>query len=80
MKKFLLLLLLIHSSCSKNEAQISEPVADNLYFPSVDSDQWETITPDELNWDSIEIGNLYDFLELNKTRFRLVCRFCWKEK
>ncbi len=74
MKKFLLLLLLIHSSCSKNEAQISEPVADNLYFPSVDSDQWETITPDELNWDSIEIGNLYDFLELNNTRAFIVLK------
>ena len=39
-----------------------------MYFPSIDSDH-ETISPDELNWDSIGIGNLCDFLELNNTRF-----------
>ena len=74
MKKFLLLLLLIHFSCSKNETQISQPVVDNLYFPSIDSDQWETITPEELNWDSVSIDNLYDFLQLNNTRAFIVLR------
>jgi|TARA_B110000908_G_C10168508_1_gene409638 CubicO group peptidase (beta-lactamase class C family) len=74
MKKILLLLLIIHCSCSNNETQISEPVVDNLYFPSIDSDQWETITPEELNWDSIGIGNLYDFLELNNTRAFIVLK------
>lgn len=74
MKKFLLLLLLIYFSCSKNETQISDTVDDNLYFPSIDSDQWETITPEELNWDSVGIGNLYNFLQLNNTRAFIVLK------
>ena len=68
MKRFLLFLFLIHFSCSKDETQISQPVIKNMYFPSIYSDQWETMTLDELNWDSVEVENLYNFLELNNTR------------
>ena len=74
MKKFLLILILIHFSCSKDESQISQPVVNNMYFPSIDSDQWETISTDELNWDYVEIENLYDFLELNNTRAFIVLK------
>ena len=74
MKKFLLLILLSIISCSKDETQIGQLLVNNMYFPSIDSDQWETTSPDELNWDSIGIGNLYDFLELNKTRAFIVLK------
>ena len=74
MKKFLLFILLSIISCSKDENQISQPVVNNIYFPSIDSDQWETISPDELNWDSVEIENLYEFLELNNTRAFVVLK------
>ena len=74
MKKFLLFILLSIISCSKDENQISQPVVNNIYFPSIDSDQWETISPDELNWDSVEIENLYEFLELNNTRAFIVLK------
>jgi len=74
LKKFLLFILLSIISCSKDENQISQPVVNNIYFPSIDSDQWETISPDELNWDSVEIENLYEFLELNNTRAFVVLK------
>jgi CubicO group peptidase (beta-lactamase class C family) len=74
LKKFLLFIILSIISCSKDETQISQSIVNNMYFPSTDSDQWETINPEELNWDSIGIGNLYDFLELNNTRAFIVLK------
>ena len=74
LKKFLLFIILSIISCSKDETQISQSIINNMYFPSIDSDQWETISPDELNWDSVEIENLYEFLELNNTRAFIVLK------
>ena len=74
MKKILFFLLLILFSCSNDETQISEPVVDDLYFPAIDSDQWETLNPEELNWDSVGIDNLYNFLQLNNTRAFIVLK------
>ena len=74
MKKIQFSLLLILFSCSNDETQISEPVVDDLYFPAIDSDQWETISTDELNWDYVKIENLYDFLELNNTRAFIILK------
>ena len=74
MKKNLFLLLLFFFSCSNDETQISEPLVNDLYFPTIDSDQWETINPEELNWDSVGIENLYNFLELNNTRAFIVLK------
>ena len=74
MKKILFFLLLILFSCSNDETQISEPVVDDLYFPAIDSDQWETINHEELNWDSVGIENLYNFLQLNNTRAFVVLK------
>jgi len=74
LKKFLLFILLSIISCSKDETQISQPIVNNMYFPSIDSDQWETINPEELNWDSVSIDNLYNFLQLNNTRAFIVLK------
>ena len=67
-------MLLILFSCSNDENQISEPVVDNIYFPAIDSDQWETVNPEELNWNSLGIDNLYNFLQLNNTRAFIVLK------
>ncbi len=74
MKKILLLLFLTFVTCSKNEPQINEPAPNNMYFPNIDSDQWETISSEELNWDSVAIENLYDFLKQNNTRAFIVLK------
>ena len=74
MKKIFFFFLLIFFSCSNDETQISEPVVDDLYFPAIDSDQWETLNPEELNWDSVGIDNLYNFLQLNNTRAFVVLK------
>ena len=74
MRKHLLFLFLLCFSCSKNELQMNEPPTINMYFPSIDSEQWETISTEELNLDSFAIENLYDFLQINNTRAFIVLK------
>ena len=38
-----------------------------LYFPPVDSDDWETLDPEELGWCAERIDSLYQFLDSNNT-------------
>lgn len=38
-----------------------------MYFPPIDSDEWETITVADLNWNTDEVQPLLDFLEDNNT-------------
>jgi CubicO group peptidase (beta-lactamase class C family) len=38
-----------------------------LYFPPSNSDDWETILPESLNWCQNKIDSLYDFLDSNNT-------------
>ena len=45
-----------------------------LYFPPVGSETWETTTPEELNWCADEIPALLDFLEETNTRAFLVLK------
>jgi len=45
-----------------------------LYFPPVGSETWETTTPEELNWCADEIPALLDFLEGTNTRAFLVLK------
>lgn len=40
----------------------------NLYFPPITGDQWDTISPQSLLWCPSEIDSLYDFLEQNNTK------------
>lgn len=54
--------------CSNdNDGQIPIPPKEDLYFPPVNSDEWETVSFDELEWNSSAEQPLYDFLETNKT-------------
>lgn len=45
-----------------------------LYFPPTGSEEWETTTPEELNWCTDEIPALLDFLETTNTRAFLVLK------
>jgi CubicO group peptidase (beta-lactamase class C family) len=45
-----------------------------LYFPPVGSETWETTSPEELNWCTDEIPALLDFLEETNTRAFLVLK------
>lgn len=50
----------------------SNVIGQNLYFPPLTGDTWESLTPAELNWCEDEIVTLYDFLEDTDSKAFLV--------
>lgn len=66
MKKivFLTFLVFLFIACSKDDEQ----VVDTLYFPPNSSHVWETKSVSELNWNTNNMQQLYDYLELKNTK------------
>ncbi len=60
MNKFVFIVFLLLLTRSVN-AQI-------LYFPPINTNQWETMNPNLLNWNSANIDSLYQFLDLNNSK------------
>ena len=46
----------------------------NLYFPPLAGNTWETLSPDSLGWCDDKIQDLYDLLETNNTKAFLVLK------
>lgn len=69
MRKFLMLsFLIIIINCPALKAQ-------NLYFPPLNSNgNWDTISPESLNWCVNEIDTLYDYLQDQETKGFLVLK------
>ncbi len=65
--KFALLFLLTILSPSFTNSQ-------NLYFPPILGDEWETLDPNELNWCDENIADLYSFLEAENTKAFIVLK------
>ena len=40
----------------------------NLYFPPVNGDRWETIQPESLGWCTDSINSLYDYLDAEESK------------
>ena len=74
LKKTLFLLVLVLFSCSDDEQIMDSPPTTNLYFPDINSTQWERTPPEQLNWQTSAIEDLYDFLEQNNTRAFVVLK------
>ncbi len=53
---------------------VSNLLAGDLYFPPIDSDDWETLNPAELGWDTTNMGDLYNFLEEKGTKAFLILK------
>lgn len=71
----LIALLLAFASCSKADDTIATPSQETeLYFPSINSDDWATVAPGELNWNTAEIENLKTYLESNNTRAFIILK------
>jgi len=49
-------------------------VAQQMYFPPIDSDDWETIDPDSLDWYTYKIPLLLNFLEETNTKAFLLLK------
>ncbi|MEM6265197.1 MAG: serine hydrolase [Bacteroidota bacterium] len=48
--------------------------AQNLYFPPIQGNAWDTITPESLGWCQPEIDSLYELLEAQNTKAFLVLK------
>lgn len=76
----LLFLCVYLSGCStdadtQNETEvIEEEITENLYFPPLNSNEWETTTLSELQWDETAVQDLYAFLEEKNTKAFIVLK------
>lgn len=66
---FILFAIGLCFSCSSDDST-KDPEQDNdeLYFPSVNSDNWETKSISDLDWNESELQPLLDFLEDKNTK------------
>lgn len=77
MKYALLFALISCIGCSKADSIFQEEIpieTNNIYYPPLSSDFWETTTPESLNWNATTINNLYNFLSENNTRAFIVLK------
>ncbi len=66
---FILIVFSFCFSCSSNDATTApEPNIDELYFPPINSNDWDTKSVSDLNWNVNELQPLLDFLEENNTK------------
>ena len=72
MKKLPFIILFIVTSffsCSSNDNPVDpSPVDDELYFPPINPDTWETISVSDLGWNESELQPLIDYLEEKNTK------------
>ncbi len=73
MKKTLLLLLAVTTlACKKKEVKPSIPT--DLYFPPLQSAEWEQIKPKDLGWNTAKIADLENTLQQNGTRAFIILK------
>lgn len=71
MKKWIYLLLAVNLflSCSSDNPPVEPNPTDNqLYFPPLNSDTWESTSVAELGWNESQLQPLIDYLELKNTK------------
>src|SRR5690606_24276400 len=65
---FIILIIGLLFGCSSNDNPVDpEPVPNELYFPPIHSNDWETLSVAEVGWNTNAEQPLYDFLEANDT-------------
>ncbi len=70
-----LLLILLLTGCSNDDVDPNtELTEEEMYFPPGSGLEWETTSPNSLNWNENELVGLYNFLESNGTRAFLVLK------
>jgi CubicO group peptidase (beta-lactamase class C family) len=69
-----LLLLVIYASCSNDDNQVNESLTQDMYFPPIAENSWESISAESLNWNTDNIPDLLDYLEANNTRAFIVLK------
>ncbi|WP_297335061.1 serine hydrolase [Algoriphagus sp.] len=62
-------------SCEMFDQEIrSSSDGQSLYFPPINSQEWERISPSELNWNQSQMDDLLEFLEGNHTRAFIILK------
>jgi CubicO group peptidase (beta-lactamase class C family) len=61
-------------SCQSDDDSIVQQLDDELYFPPLDSGQWESVTPASLDWNTDLLDTLKLILEENGTRAFMVLK------
>jgi len=71
----LIVLILFVLGCNKDDDNIiNPPVESTLYFPPLNSDEWESKSPSELGWNISDLDGLLTYLEDNNTRAFIVLK------
>ncbi len=55
-------------------AQASQLCAQSMYFPPAQGNDWETLSPDSLNWCPEKIDSLYSFLDASNAKAFIVLK------
>jgi CubicO group peptidase (beta-lactamase class C family) len=66
MKRILIILFITFISCNEDDSQPTSQ--QSLYFPPINSTDWEVISPENAGYNTDEINELDDFLMTNGTR------------
>ena len=78
MKPTLSILLIALSflfGCSSETDPTDQNISNTLYFPPLNSETWETISPSELGWNDNELQPLLDYLEIKNTKSFITCNY-----
>ncbi len=71
----ILALALFLFACDKKDDNIHNPPEEaTLYFPPLNSEDWESTSPNELGWNTSELDELLAYLENNNTRAFIVLK------
>lgn len=63
-----ILILLLCISCSKEENDPAPSPTQNMYFPPLTGNTWETTSISDLKWNQTEVQPLLDYLELKHSK------------
>ena len=71
---FLVLLVSLGCSKSTDDTPDTDPVSSDLYFPPVNSDLWESLSPSGLGWNETALNELYTYLEEQNSRALIILK------
>lgn len=74
MKNSFAIFILFCFGCSNTDETSPVPVTETTYFPPLDSQNWETVTPELLGWDTATLPELEQFLSSNGTRAFIILK------
>lgn len=75
MKYSIIILAFFLFACDNEGGNIVNPPEEStLYFPPLSSDEWESTSPNELDWNTSELNELLTYLENNNTRAFIVLK------